>query len=366
MPKLLFALSDSNLGGAGRSVLALLSQLDRSVYEVSVALPAHAALCRPLAQMKVPMFWMHAGADRSASVASVIEYRRLFAKETFDILHTHAALGALLAAYGKIPRRVATRHCEGVLSAGRLGHHLPGMRSVEWIAVSEGCRRALLTEGVSPCRVHWIPNGAREPRRLSDAAKAVVRKSLGIPQNGKVIGWFGRLEPVKGADLLIPVLADVMRQMPDVYAVVCGSGTLLSATQAAQISLPRLRCLGMQTEIDPYLSICDCVLNLSRSEASPLAVMEAMLGGICVCATDIPGNRATLADTGWYVPADREAEAAERLRVLLGTPDLRRCLADAAYARAASRFSLAGMVQKTEQIYEKNPLWEVPVRVGHL
>lgn len=366
MPKLLFALSDSNLGGAGRSVLALLSQLNRSVYEVSVALPAHAALCRPLAQMKVPMFRMHAGADRSASVASIFEYRRLFAKETFDILHSHAALGALLAAYGKIPRRVATRHCEGVISAGWIGHRLPGMQSVEWIAVSEGCRRALLAEGVPPCRVHWISNGVQAPRHLSDAAKSAVRKSLGIPLNGKVIGWFGRLEPVKGADLLIPVLVDVMRQMPDVYAVVCGGGSLLPATQAAQIVLPRLRCLGMQTEIDSYLAICDCVLNLSRSEASPLAVMEAMLGGVCVCATNIPGNRATLADTGWYVPVERQAETVERLRILLGASNLRHNLAKAAYARAASRFSLAGMVQKTKQIYEKDPRSDVPGCVCHL
>jgi glycosyltransferase involved in cell wall biosynthesis len=68
----------------------------------------------------------------------------------------------------------------------------------------------------------------------------------------------------------------------------------------------------------------ECARNLAQG-CAPLKVLESMADGVPVVASDLPAVREILTHDhdGWLVPADRPAELARALRVLVEYPELR-------------------------------------------
>jgi glycosyltransferase involved in cell wall biosynthesis len=68
----------------------------------------------------------------------------------------------------------------------------------------------------------------------------------------------------------------------------------------------------------------ECVRNLSQG-CAPLKILESMADGVAVVASDLPAVRELVTDghDGRLVPADRPADLARALRILLEYPELR-------------------------------------------
>ncbi|MFK7875446.1 MAG: glycosyltransferase family 1 protein, partial [Paracoccaceae bacterium] len=54
------------------------------------------------------------------------------------------------------------------------------------------------------------------------ADKEALRAQLKLPQNGPVIGCFGRIRPQKGCDIFVNAMIRVLRDMPEAHAVLMG------------------------------------------------------------------------------------------------------------------------------------------------
>jgi glycosyltransferase involved in cell wall biosynthesis len=68
----------------------------------------------------------------------------------------------------------------------------------------------------------------------------------------------------------------------------------------------------------------ECARNLAQG-CAPLKVLESMADGVAVVASDLPAVRelVTHDHDGWLVPADRPAELARALRLLVEYPEQR-------------------------------------------
>jgi len=109
-------------------------------------------------------------------------------------------------------------------------HHRPG-RTIE--AFDRACaveataftvhsprmRQDLLARGVDPAQVHVIPHGSRAlPQRDVRAS----RRELGLPEDAKVVLFFGFVWLGKGISFLIDVFAQLHKQVPEAYLYIGG------------------------------------------------------------------------------------------------------------------------------------------------
>jgi glycosyltransferase involved in cell wall biosynthesis len=120
----------------------------------------------------------------------------------------------------------------------------------------------------------------------------------------------------------------------------------------------RLHRLGYRHDVARLLAAADIFVLPSHFEGLPMSIIEAMLTGLPVVATDIrgpreqvvplpPGAAFTGAETGLLVPPATVAPLAEALARLAGDPGLHASLGAAGRARALARFDEAKVVGRT-------------------
>jgi glycosyltransferase involved in cell wall biosynthesis len=113
--------------------------------------------------------------------------------------------------------------------------------------------------------------------------------------------------------------------------------------------------LGRVDELAPLLSALDVYVSASRAEAFGLALVEAMACGVPVVATATDGAREIIEDgvTGRLVPVGAHEALAATLVELLTHEEMRATMGTRARAAAHTRFSLARMIDETEQVYRE-------------
>jgi glycosyltransferase involved in cell wall biosynthesis len=120
------------------------------------------------------------------------------------------------------------------------------------------------------------------------------------------MAFVGRLEPVKGIDILIDALSTPNWRQRDWRLTLCGVGPEESAlrhrAQAAGIG-DRITFAGFVKDIVEVWKNHHILTMSSRLEGIPIAITEAMLCGRPVLATDIGGIREALVDgkTGFLI-----------------------------------------------------------------
>jgi glycosyltransferase involved in cell wall biosynthesis len=150
--------------------------------------------------------------------------------------------------------------------------------------------------------IEVIPNGiALEP--FVSAAQGelgpAARQALGLPPEGFVALYVGRLGLEKNLPGLLEAFAHARRQAPEMTLALVGSGPL-EAELRQQAKRQRLaeavRFLGQRpNEAIPGLAAnADAFVTASTSEGHPITVIEALAAGLPVAALDVPGIRETV------------------------------------------------------------------------
>jgi polysaccharide biosynthesis protein PelF len=191
--------------------------------------------------------------------------------------------------------------------------------------------------GVPPDRVRVIHNGV-DPSRFQPAAA----RGAGPARVASV----GLIYPLKGQLDLIEAAALVRESVPDVRFDIYGSA---SDEEYYRECVERVAALGVGSTVtfqgpttDPaaVYQQADIVALPSVSEAFPYAVIEAMLCGAAIVATDVGGVSEALQGAGVLVRPGRAREMADAILGLLASESERRRLGALARARALDRFTL--------------------------
>jgi glycosyltransferase involved in cell wall biosynthesis len=195
--------------------------------------------------------------------------------------------------------------------------------------------------------------------RPDPGARAGVRAALGVPAERVVVIAVSRLVRHKG----YPELAAAMRDVPDAELWVVG-GRLESDRGADMIQVlraaglgKRLRLLGYRDDVPALLAAADIFVLPSHFEGLPMSVIEAMLTGLPVVATNIRGPREQVVDgvTGLVVPAGAVAPLAAALGRLAADAGLRGKMGAAARARAQELYDEARVVAQTMEVLGLSP-----------
>ncbi len=198
--------------------------------------------------------------------------------------------------------------------------------------------------GLPPGSVQTIHNG------VPDAVLEPVRR----PHTGLVIGAIGRLEPQKGFEVLVRALTEI----EGATLVLVGDGSERDRLEqlARRVGVAeRIDWRGWSDEPRAYLPSFDVVVLPSRFEGFPLALLEALLAGSAVVATDVGSVAEAVLDdrTGLLVPRDDPLSLAAAVRRLLADEPLRRRLGERGRALVLARFTADQMTRKFESLYDE-------------
>ncbi|PRY48136.1 glycosyltransferase involved in cell wall biosynthesis [Geodermatophilus tzadiensis] len=197
--------------------------------------------------------------------------------------------------------------------------------------------------GLRAGSVQIIPNGVPDPGCGG-----------GGPLGSRlVLGTLGRLERQKGLDVLLRALTDV----PDADLVIAGDGSQRAALEdlAAEVGVVgRVRFLGPVDSPCVVLGSVHALVQPSRWEAMPLAVLEAMHSGRPVIATDVGDMGHVVQDgrTGFVVDPEDATQLAAACRRLID-PAVRERLGRDARVRARRSFSVAAMAASYDAAYRR-------------
>ncbi len=276
--------------------------------------------------------------DHIAAYQRLVE---LFRAERFDMVHVHtpvaAFIGRLAARRAGIPCVVYTAHgfyfhermtvfkrwafMALEWFAGRATHVLftqaeEDAATARRLALCKGGVIEAIGNGVDPACFHPAGDGGTE--------RSETRKSLDTPDHATVIMVVGRLVAEKGYPELFKALAGldawlwvVGERLPSDQAK--GISGEIDAAKADPVLGPRLRLLGGRDDVAALLRAADIYTLPSHREGMPRSIIEAMMSGLPVVATDIRGAREEVVDgeTGRLVPVTDPAALAEALGALI-------------------------------------------------
>jgi D-inositol-3-phosphate glycosyltransferase len=294
----------------------------------------------------------------------------------YDLIHSHywmsGSVALRLAERWRIPH-VAMFHTLGeVKMRARVSEHEPASRIAAELAIAEAADRIVVASRhelhllttlyhADESRIAVVPCGV-DLERFYPMDKEAARRALELKDGDRIILFVGRIEPLKGIDILISAAAQLHEDENFRVLIVGGD----SRTEA---ELATLRALAERLGIDHHISFvgavphedlptyynaADVCVVPSYYESFGLVAVEAMACGVPVVASRVGGLTSTISDgeTGYLIPWRCPEPFAERLELLLDNDDLRRSFGRAG-REAVERYRWANVADSVSDLYEE-------------
>jgi D-inositol-3-phosphate glycosyltransferase len=276
----------------------------------------------------------------------------LRASARYDVAHAHYWLSGwtahLLKRYWDLPFTVmfhTTAHMKNRVSP--VAEHETRLRANKErrlvtladgiIAANPDERADLIWRQRAPSdKICTIPPGV-DIELFQPLNRSGARKSLGFDDDGQVVLFVGRIDPIKGVDTLLASFAQVAQDHPRAILAIVGgdldehqqpTGPLDGVRQEAiRIGIAdRIRFFGSrpQNQLPLFYSAADVVSVPSRYESFGLVAVEAMACGAPVVASRAGGLIFTIEDgvTGFLAPIDDPESHARAVSSILSDPGL--------------------------------------------
>ena len=271
---------------------------------------------------------------------AVLELRRLFIDESFDVVHTHQSKAGIVGrvAARRLPAVVV--HSVHMTSFGSTyGRLSPALTAAERIA-------ARWTDVLAPVGVElgdvYLEAGVGTPghyvvvrsfidverflatRDWSDDARSTARSSLPVRPDTPIVVTAGSLESRKRHELILRELTPLLRA-GRAQLVVAGEGpehaTLVRFVEEQGIE-SSVVFLGHVGDLERVFAIADLYVHAGREEGVPQVVIQAFAAGLPVVATQAHGLREIANAPISIVPADGRGLGAAA-STALGRPHVR-------------------------------------------
>ena len=383
----LAAMGGRETGGMNVYVRELSQALGARGYAVDVftrATTADASETQPFGP-NARVVHIAAGPDGAMRKESIADHLREFeanvlafaAREglAYDMVHSHywmsGEVAVRLAERWHVPH-IAMFHTLGeVKNRARATEHEPRFRidaeraiatSADRIVVASRHERDLLTElyGADAAKIAVVPCGV-DLDLFTPIEKEVARRKLGLKDGERIILFVGRIEPLKGIDILIAAAAQ-LHENENFNVLIVGGDEASAEIEVLRRQAERLGVghhisfVGaVEHEMLPlYYNAADVCVVPSYYESFGLVAVESMACGTPVVASRVGGLASTIMDgeTGYLIPWRCPEPFAERLELLLDNDELRASFGLAA-REAVERYRWANVADAVSALYEE-------------
>lgn len=367
MKNVLFLHSSSEMYGSDRSLLNIISNLDKAQYKVHVLLPCPGPLVdalRQVPEVTVEIFEVAVLRRKNLSFRGGFAYlrdfissyryvKRYIKKHNIHIVDTNTAVvfpGAMAAKRLSVKsvwhiREIIKSNLENRVISFMMQHY-----SDLVVANSHATGKALR---VDQKKIRVVYNAVD---RKEDAALTL--------HDRPTVGMAGRINRWKGQKLFTDVAQIVKKSCPDVIFQIAGEAYMgeehLRAELEAYIAERDLQdtviLLGQVNDMDSFYKGLD-VFALPSIQPEPfgLVVIEAMEYGVPVVATNHGGPTEIITDgvDGYLVSYTEPEEMAQRIVQLLQDPEKKSRMGRIAQEKKRQMFDVATMVRAIEAVFEE-------------
>ena len=296
----------------------------------------------------------------------VASYRmaRLFRRHKVQSVHLHRTqdLGQTLPAadLGGVQNRVLTLQMESNRRKRDIYHRWVYSRLTSVLTITERMRRLVIQNiAVDPKKVSTLYYGIDvDLLRAKAESRDVIRRRWGVSKDAFVVGLVGRLEPMKGQEILLRAGMMLKGRIPELELMFVGDETVGHSGERDRLEKLALDSAsglpviftGYQSPPGVIVPAFDVSVLATRKETFGLVVIEAQCLGIPVIGTNAGGVPEIIDDgeNGLLVtPEDPEALAGAILRLYDDTR-LRNDIAQAGKWTMEARFSLETHIVQLE------------------
>jgi glycosyltransferase involved in cell wall biosynthesis len=307
-------------------------------------------------------------------LAAVWQAYRLMRRERPAIVHTHTAkagmVGRVAAYAARVPFVVHTFH----------GNSMSGYFSPVASAIMRGIERVLarFTDRICVVSAQQLEEISGRFKVASRAKVRVVplgldlttelRQPLPELRHGVLtVGWLGRLVEIKDVPLLVAIIEEAVRRGVPIRFFVGGDGPkrALLRDAVARYGPGRLRWTGWERDVSGFLGECHLLVQTSRNEGTPVALIQGMAAGRPFVSTaaggvvDLARGPVLHEKSGcdWYANAvlaePQPAAFVDAFQRFLSQPGLLRHMGSSARDFAAERFHSERLVADMDRLYRE-------------
>ena len=299
--------------------------------------------------------------------------REYFKREKFDVVHTHSSkagiIGRIAARQAGVPVVVHTVHGQAFHAYEKPWKKMLYI-AAEWLAakycdkiyaVAQAMIDQCVEAKVAPREKYMVVYSGMDTAAFANAKRdPELRKSLGLPEEAKVIVTVARLFPMKGYEEMLPAAARLAKEFPDLHFLPVGDGPMFDELQKqiADLGLTdRFHFAGLVPphRVCDYIAQADLLWHLSLHEGLPRAVVQALAVGIPAIGYKLDGTPEVVlnGETG-FVTAPQDVDAVvEHCRQLLSDKVLRQKMGENGKALVIDRFAWRRMADILEEEFKQ-------------
>lgn len=216
-------------------------------------------------------------------------------------------------------------------------------KSFALISAGQKVKDDLIAAGIGThTKFEVMPFGMSEMQFLS---RSKCRENFGLNQDQIVIGWLGRLAPIKRPDVLL----EIARHFPNIQFLLGGDGELMD--EVLQNRTLNVQVLGW-TSPEDFWPACDLAILTSDNEAMPISLLEAGLYGLPVVASRVGSIEDLITNTESGLLCETVPEFVASIKLLVDDPDLRMKIAKKFNRDIKDNYGTANFVNRHITFYK--------------
>lgn len=313
----------------------------------------------------------------TSDLRAFVSVLRLLFRERPDIVHTHTAkAGALGRVAALVYNATRRRRARSLVVHTFHGHVFEGYFSPAMSRVVRGIERMLALASdvivtisprqredivdrfrVAPTqKTVVVPLGLDLDMLLSLDRERTARPSTYGDAGEIVVGYAGRMVPVKDVPTLLKAFATAQAAVPALRLVLAGDGPGRPAAEALAATLgisDRVTWAGWVSNLADFYAALDVFALSSVNEGTPVAAIEAMAASLPVVSTAVGGVPDVVdhGASGLLAPSGDADRLADALIRLASDADLRRTMGRTGRQRALAHYSHRRLVDDVEALY---------------
>lgn len=355
MIKVLHFCSDTNIGGAGITLFRLLQSSDKSKFEHYVALPKGSLVSSYAEMTGVTVVFYSSAPNRSFSFGAVFEFKRLIKHLSPDIVHTHGAFSArIAAALCGVRSRIYTRHTYSEKKYSLISQFVNNIITTKAVAVNEVLVDQMVNSGINKNKIVVIENGCDS---------FLCDDSVDFRSNQKKdtfnILYHGRIVKEKGLDVAVTAISKLVFPDSGLKLIIVGEGEykeeLIKTVAKLSIS-DKVEFVPFTRDVRELFHRADAVINCSiNAEGTSNSLIEAMSAAKPIIASNIGGNKNLVSheQNGLLFSSNDIDSFCMCMSRLLKEKDLYQKLSEGAFFTYKKRFTLDKMNNGYENLWKE-------------
>jgi len=354
------------IGGAQKLLVTLASQAEANGLEltiVSLSSNNDRVILDELAGLgtKVVIF----PAQHLLDLRRIFRFSRFLSGKNFDLVQCHLTyaniIGTLCGRLAGLPVVTTLHSIEDVLQEFH-----PFIGALETWTIRHLAKRVVAVgysiadsfqERLRGRAIDVIPNAVPIPARITEKERLELRKEITGDMGKKIVISVGRIALPKGYEDLVTAFSFLVPYHPNLVLILIGDGPLLEEIRnlISRLSLEKnVLLLGAREDVPRLLAASDLYVSSSHWEGLPLAILEAMMAGLPVVATNVGDIPCLITpEIGLVLPPRQPRAIADAITELLLDPGRLRRMGTAARAQAMQDYSPHAWMERLLNLYRQ-------------